>query len=36
MNGLQPERNYQILIKTEIKGNTLVLDENYTFKVVNG
>ena len=36
MNGLQPERNYQILIKTNIQGNTIVLDENYTFKVVNG
>ena len=28
MNGLQPERNYQILIKTNIQGNTIVLDEN--------
>jgi len=36
MNGLQPERNYQILVKTNIQGNTIVLDENYTFKVVNG
>ena len=36
MNGLEPERYYQILIKTEINGSTLVLDENYNFKVING
>jgi len=36
MNGLEPERYYNILIKTIINGNTLVLDNNYTFKVING
>lgn len=36
MNGLEPERYYQILVKTEIGGNTLVLDDNYYFKVING
>ena len=36
MNGLEPERNYKILVKTEIKGNTIILDEDYYFKVVNG
>ena len=36
MNGLEPERYYQILIKTNIGGETLVLDDNYYFKVVNG
>lgn len=36
MNGLEPERYYSILIQTEVDGNTVVLDENYYFKVVNG
>jgi hypothetical protein len=36
MNGLQPERNYTILIQTVINGNTIVFDENITFKVING
>ena len=36
MNGLEPERYYQILIQTTIGNNTIVLDENYYFKVVNG
>jgi hypothetical protein len=36
MNGLEPERYYQILIQTTIESNTIVLDENYYFKVVNG
>ena len=36
MNGLEPERYYNILIQTEIQGQTIVLDENYYFKVVNG
>ena len=36
MNGLQPERYYQILIQTTIDNNVIVLDENYSFKVVNG
>jgi len=36
MNGLQPERFYEILIKTIINGNTLIFNDNYYFKVVNG
>jgi hypothetical protein len=34
MNGLEPERYYQILLKTTIAGTTLVLDDNYYFKVI--
>jgi hypothetical protein len=34
MNGLEPERYYKILIKTTIGGSTLVLDDNYYFKVI--
>ena len=36
MNGLEPERYYKILVKTMINGNTIVKDEDYYFKVVNG
>ena len=36
MNGLQPERYYQILIKTTIDGTTIVYDNNYYFKIING
>lgn len=36
MNGLQPERYYKILIKTTIDGSTIVLDNNYYFKIING
>ncbi len=36
MNGLEPERYYQILVKTEIGGEVLILDDNYYFKVING
>ena len=35
MNGLEPERYYKVCIKTTIKGSTMVLDDNYYFKVVN-
>jgi hypothetical protein len=35
MNGLEPERYYKILVKTKLKGSTMVLDDNYYFKVVN-
>jgi hypothetical protein len=35
MNGLEPERYYAICIKTNINGSTLILDDNYYFKVVN-
>jgi hypothetical protein len=36
MSGLEPERYYKILIKTEINGSTLIFDDNYYFKVING
>ena len=36
MNGLEPERYYKILIKTTISGSTIVKDDQYYFKVVNG
>jgi len=36
MNGLEPERYYKILIKTTISGSTIVKDDNYYFKIVNG
>ena len=34
MNGLQPERYYQILIKSVISGSTVVFEDNNYFKVV--
>jgi len=36
MTGLQPERYYKILIQTTINGSTIVKDDNYYFKIVNG
>jgi hypothetical protein len=36
MNGLEPERYYKILIKTTINGSTIVKDEDYYFKIING
>jgi hypothetical protein len=36
MNGLEPERYYQILLKVVINGQTLILDDNYYFKIING
>ena len=36
MNGLEPERYYQILIQVTSGGSTTVYDDNYYFKVVNG
>ena len=36
MNGLEPERNYEILIKTEINKTVLVYRDELYFKVVNG
>jgi hypothetical protein len=36
MSGLEPERYYKMLIKTVINGETLVLDNDYYFKVING
>ena len=34
MEGLQPERYYRILIKAEIDGSTVVIDNDQIFKVV--
>jgi hypothetical protein len=36
MNGLEPERYYTILIQTTIDGSTLVFNDQYSFKVING
>jgi hypothetical protein len=36
MSGLEPERYYKILIKTIINGATIISDDNYYFKVING
>ena len=36
MSGLEPERYYKILIKTIINGSTLIFDDSYYFKVING
>lgn len=34
MEGLEPERHYRVLIKSEIDGSTNVIDEDLVFKVV--
>lgn len=36
MNGLEPERYYKVVIKTILDGNTLIFDNNYYFKIING
>lgn len=36
MKGLQPERYYKVLIQTTVDGSTMVLDNNYSFKIING
>jgi hypothetical protein len=36
MSGLEPERYYSILIKTNINGSIKIFDDNYYFKVING
>ena len=36
MNGLEPERNYQVLVKTEINNSVLVYKDELYFKVING
>jgi hypothetical protein len=36
MNGLEPERYYKILIKSVIGGSTIIFDNEYYFKIVNG
>jgi hypothetical protein len=34
MNGLEPERYYKLLFQTTISGSTIILDNNYYFKVI--
>lgn len=36
MNGLEPERYYKILIQTTIDSSTVIFDNQYYFKIVNG
>ena len=36
MNGLEPERYYSVLIKTEINGSTIIKNDDNYFKVING
>ena len=36
MNGLEPERYYQILLKIILNGETTILSDNYYFKIING
>jgi hypothetical protein len=36
MNGLEPERYYAILIKSNIAGTVQVFDDQYYFKIING
>ena len=36
MSGLEPERYYKILIKSTIGNSTIVFDDNYYFKIING
>jgi hypothetical protein len=36
MNFLQPERYYTILIQSTINGSTIVFNDQYYFKVING
>ena len=31
----EPERYYEILIKTVVDGNTIIKDDQYYFKVIN-
>ena len=35
MNGLEPERYYEILLKTNINGSTIILKDDFYFKVIN-
>lgn len=36
MNGLEPERYYKILIKSIINNSTIIFDNYYYFKIING
>ena len=35
MSGLEPQRYYQIIIKTNIDNSTIVFDDEYYFKIIN-
>jgi hypothetical protein len=35
MSGLEPERYYKIIVKTQINGSTIISDDYYYFKVIN-
>ena len=36
MNGLEPERYYKVVVKTIYDGQTIIVDNDYYFKVING
>jgi len=36
MNGLEPERYYKLMFKVVLDGETIILDNNYYFKIING
>ena len=36
MNGLEPERYYQVLVKVDAGGSTTIYNDEYYFKVING
>ena len=36
MNGFEPERYYQVLIKVNAGGSTTIYNDDYYFKIVNG
>tara|TARA_R110001592_G_scaffold103445_1_gene291473 strand:+ start:7825 stop:8970 length:1146 start_codon:yes stop_codon:yes gene_type:complete len=36
MNGFEPERYYEIILKTEIGKEVSILEDNYYFKIING
>ena len=36
MNGLEPERYYKVVIKTIYDGQTIIVDNNNYFKIING
>jgi hypothetical protein len=36
MNGLEPERYYEILLKIDMGGEVSILEDNFYFKIING
>ena len=36
MRGLEPERYYTILVQTTINNSTIIFNDQYSFKVING